>query len=304
MAPRMAQPWRWSPTMRPKTLVRAAPSAKIEIIWTKLHSAVGFSNGWAALTLKKPPPFVPSILIATWLATGPSAIVCFAPSSVVDIDVSAERLGNAAPDQVEGERDADGQQHVERATREVDPERTDGLGRSACETPDERHRERDAGRGRQEVLMRQPQHLRQVGQRALAAVVLPVRVGDEAVRRVEGEIRRHGALAGGIERQGALEPQDGVEDEEAADVEVDHRDEVGQPALLVRFVDAAEPVETPFDRTEQWREEGSFSREDARHVKPQWLHQRKHDCAVERNLDPAVDGHGDVFQKRSGRTSA
>ena len=69
--------------MRPKTLVSAAPRAKIETIWTRFDRAVGFSNGWAALALKNPPPLVPSILIATWEATGPTAIVCFAPSSVV-----------------------------------------------------------------------------------------------------------------------------------------------------------------------------------------------------------------------------
>ena len=39
--------------------------AKIDSIWTKLVSGVGFSNGWAALALKKPPPLVPSILMAT-----------------------------------------------------------------------------------------------------------------------------------------------------------------------------------------------------------------------------------------------
>src|ERR1019366_5507070 len=70
MIPRIAQPWRWLPTMRPNTLVSAAPSAKIEIIWMKFDSAVGFSNGCAALALKKPPPLVPSILIATCDATG------------------------------------------------------------------------------------------------------------------------------------------------------------------------------------------------------------------------------------------
>ncbi len=43
----------------------------------------GFSYGCAELTLKKPPPLVPSCLMATWLATGPCAIVCLAPSSVV-----------------------------------------------------------------------------------------------------------------------------------------------------------------------------------------------------------------------------
>ena len=46
-------------------------------------SGLGFSNGWAELTLKKPPPLVPSSLMISWLATGPRAIVWVAPSSVV-----------------------------------------------------------------------------------------------------------------------------------------------------------------------------------------------------------------------------
>ncbi len=45
--------------------------AKIDSISTKLLSGVGFSNGCAELALKKPPPLVPSILIASWEATGP-----------------------------------------------------------------------------------------------------------------------------------------------------------------------------------------------------------------------------------------
>ena len=49
----------------------------------KFVNGVGFSNGWAALALKKPPPLVPSCLIASCEATGPSASVCLAPSSVV-----------------------------------------------------------------------------------------------------------------------------------------------------------------------------------------------------------------------------
>ena len=40
-------------------------------------------EGMGRVALKKPPPLVPSILIATWLATGPTAIVCLAPSIVV-----------------------------------------------------------------------------------------------------------------------------------------------------------------------------------------------------------------------------
>ena len=36
----------------------------------------GFSNGWAELALKEPPPLVPSSLIASWLATGPPGMIC------------------------------------------------------------------------------------------------------------------------------------------------------------------------------------------------------------------------------------
>src|SRR5690349_25149256 len=42
----------------------------------KHENGVGFSNGCAELTLKKPPPLVPSCLIAIWDAAGPTAIVC------------------------------------------------------------------------------------------------------------------------------------------------------------------------------------------------------------------------------------
>ena len=43
-----------------------------------LVHAAGFSNGWEALVLKNPPPFVPSSLIASWLATGPPGAPGFA----------------------------------------------------------------------------------------------------------------------------------------------------------------------------------------------------------------------------------
>jgi len=56
---------------------------KMRTISRKFTSGVGFSNGWALLALKKPPPFVPSILITSCEATGPRVITCFRPSSVV-----------------------------------------------------------------------------------------------------------------------------------------------------------------------------------------------------------------------------
>ena len=75
------------------------------------------------------------------------------------------------------------------------------LHRGAREAADQRDGERDAGRRREEVLDRQAEHLHEIGHRGFAAVVLPVGVGDEADRGVEGEIRRDRGLLGRIERQ-------------------------------------------------------------------------------------------------------
>src|SRR5215831_9269645 len=122
MTARIAQPWRWLPTMLPNTLVSAAPSEKIEIICTKLDSAVGFSNGCAALALKKPPPLVPSILMAICEATGPTAMGLLRAFQRGRFDIVAERLRHALPDQEQGVDDADRQENVERATRHIDPE--------------------------------------------------------------------------------------------------------------------------------------------------------------------------------------
>ena len=55
--------------------------------------------------------------------------------------------------------------------------------------------------------MGQPEHLRQIAQRAFAAVVLPVGVGEKAGRGVEREIRRHRRHVLRIERQCLLQAQ-------------------------------------------------------------------------------------------------
>ena len=52
-------------------------------ISTRLVHALGFSNGWAELALKKPPPLVPSSLMASWEATGPPCTTWWAPVMVV-----------------------------------------------------------------------------------------------------------------------------------------------------------------------------------------------------------------------------
>src|ERR1035438_1361681 len=76
MAAHTAQPWRGEPVILPSTKVKPAGIAKIKTSCRKLENGVGFSKGCALLALKKPPPFVPYILMASWEAVGPRAIVC------------------------------------------------------------------------------------------------------------------------------------------------------------------------------------------------------------------------------------
>ena len=59
--------------MRPYVYVSEAGMASIASISRKFVSPFGFSNGNAELTLKNPPPLVPSTLMISCEATGPAA---------------------------------------------------------------------------------------------------------------------------------------------------------------------------------------------------------------------------------------
>jgi len=61
-----ARPCRRSPTSLPQVRHRPAEMARMATHWSKLVSGVGFSKGWELLALKKPPPLVPSCLMAIW----------------------------------------------------------------------------------------------------------------------------------------------------------------------------------------------------------------------------------------------
>ena len=139
--------------------------------------------------------------------------------------------------------------------------------------------------------MRQAEHLHEIRQRALATVVLPVGVGDEADRGVEAEIFGHRRHALRIERQEALQAQQAVEDQKASDVKEQHGDGVGEPVLLALLVDASEPIKTGFDGAQDRRQERPLAVEDARHVPAERLHQRHDDRAIDGDLNPTVEGH-------------
>ena len=72
------------------------------------------------------------------------------------------------------------------------------LCRAPREAADQRDGKRDAGGGRDEVVHREPGHLREIAHRRLGHVGLPVGVGDEADRGVEGEVGRDRGLPCGL----------------------------------------------------------------------------------------------------------
>ena len=191
IAANSAHPWRRSPAILPNVWVSAAPIAKIASISSRLVSGVGFSYGCAELALKKPPPLVPSSLMISCEATGPCAIDLLRALHRLDLRVGTEVLRHALPDQHQREDDADRQQHPQCGAGQIDPEVAQRLGAAAHEAANHRDRDRDAGRGGNEVVKGQPRHLGQVAHGRFAGVGLPVGVGGEAGRGVEGQIGRH-----------------------------------------------------------------------------------------------------------------
>src|SRR4029077_9811174 len=99
-------------------------------------------------------------------------------------------------------------------------------------------------------------------------------------------------LSRGIEWQKRLQPHQAIDDENAADMEQQHRDRVGQPMLLASFIDATDAIERDLDRLQHRRQKRALAVEDTRHVPAERLHQQKDDDAIENDLEPANDGHG------------
>ena len=71
---------------------------------SRFDSAVGFSKGCAALALKKPPPLVPSILMASCEATGPCGDGLLGAFERRRVDIGAEVLRHALPDEEQTRR--------------------------------------------------------------------------------------------------------------------------------------------------------------------------------------------------------
>ncbi len=96
MTPNTTAAWRRRPVMRPNIHTQAIGSTTIAIVVNTFVQKVGFSNGCVLLGPKNPPPFVPSCFTARNAATGPRAMTCSAPSSVVALTDPCSVIGTPA----------------------------------------------------------------------------------------------------------------------------------------------------------------------------------------------------------------
>ena len=179
---------------------------------------------------------------------------------------SLEGHRRALPHQQDGDDERQRQEQPHRRPGHVDVEVADGRQAVAGQRPDRRHRRRHAGGRGDELQERDDEHLRQVRQAGLAAVVLQVGVGDEARDGVEGQRRLHVGDAVGVERQHCLERDDGERHQPHHHVRGEQRDRVALPVLLGGGVDAGDAQDESFDRPEDGIEPGPAAREHVGHV--------------------------------------
>ena len=74
ITPKITHPNRLPLTITPRAKVDANGIRIVARSSSRSVNPLGFSNGWAELVLKNPPPLVPICLIEIWLATGPPEI--------------------------------------------------------------------------------------------------------------------------------------------------------------------------------------------------------------------------------------
>ena len=200
-------------------------------------------------------------------------------------------LRHAIGYQEQGGHDADRQQHVERATREVDPEIADRSRPAAREPADQSDGDGHSGSGGKTRLHSDADHLACIAERRLTAIRLPARIGYEADRGVQREIWRDSCKVLRIERQQGLQPQKRIERDNSDCVEDQKRDGVPEPTLLDLWPDSRQTVERCFDRPEQLPQQRTLAGIDSCEISAQRTRQQADHGGKEGDLQPAGAGH-------------
>ncbi len=157
--------------------------------------------------------------------------------------VGREGLDDALADQGHRQQHRQGQQGIDRDAIEIHPEVADLGGTVTRESPDQGKGHGDARRCRDEVLHRQPHHLREVAQGRFARIALPVGIGDKTDGGVETGVGADRAELLRVERQHALQPLQRIHQQRAQQAEHQQGHGIARPAHP-GGIDAAQPQQT------------------------------------------------------------
>ena len=209
-------------------------------------------------------------MIASWVATGPWAMVCVAPWRVCATAYALKFCGHALPYEEERVDNQHRQQQVEDAPHEVHPERANSTRRPARQASDQRNGCHNARRRGHPVVSREPGHLGEVAHRCLTRVVLPVRVGRKTGRGVPGQHLRHIGEVLRVEESAVplLGTLDNVGDQQPHNAEREDRQHIGVPAHFFLLVDPSDLVDPDLDRSQHDMKKGALAGEDLVHVAP------------------------------------
>ena len=146
-------------------------------------------------------------------------------------------------------------QHIHHAAHHIRVEGADAVLPDAAQSANQREHDGDTHCGGDEVLHAQAEHLREVAERRLAGIRLPVGVRHEGRRRVEAQMPAGSGHPLGVERQHALQQLHRPEREKAEQVEQHAHDGVLLPAHILVFVDSQQPVDALFNRAKHGRKQ-------------------------------------------------
>ena len=268
-----------------------AAIAKIASISSRFDSGVGFSNGCDELALKKPPPLVPSSLITSCDATGPCAITCSAPSTVLTWVYALKFCGTPCHTSTSAPMTLIGKS-THRIARVISTQKFPMVLRAAPhEAANHGDRDRDSRSGRDEIVEGEPGHLGEIAHRRFTAVSLPVRIGGEARSGIECEIGRDRAELLRIQRQIILQALNCIEHQHPHHAEKQHRDGIFNPRFLGLGMNSANPVNSALDRLQHGIEHRRLTGEDPRHIEAERDADRRHQRAENSDLDNCVCQH-------------
>ena len=167
--------------------------------------------------------------------------------------VGLEVLNDALRDKHESSDYADRQQHVETASREIDPEITNCFGLAPRDAANEGDRQHDARSGGCEVVKGKTGHLNKVTHRRFAGISLPVCVAREARCSVKREVGLDSRELLRVKRQVVLNALKQVKQKQRDNAEHQHRCGVGRPVLFDVGIDSAQAINQSLNGAKQSR---------------------------------------------------